>query len=338
MLFSSRPIITSDQQGPIRGTLMMGRLLTTEAISNLAKQVAVDFEAWPISSDTVFSDVSVVLSELSSGNKRVFREGDGKVLDVYEAVPDINGVPALLVSASTPRDITGIGQQTIQVALISLIAAGLVVMVFTLILARFFVVGPIVNLTNTVLSISQTGDLSRRVGLTKRNDEIGLLSREFDGMLGKLVEARDRLQQQSFQAGIAEMAAGVLHNVRNQLNPLVVRLGRLQHLQTAPARDKIALVLAELGTDQTEPERRQKLIEYLRLSQDKALASQDQLRNDLAVMSRQVAQVEEVLAEQDRFSRVERQVEPISLVEVVAQATRMMPDNLGKELPYPDRS
>ncbi|MDH3663228.1 MAG: ATP-binding protein [Alphaproteobacteria bacterium] len=331
MLLASRPIITSDQEGPIRGTLMMGRLLTSEVLSTLAEQVAVEFEVRPISSGSVSSEASDVLSQISSGIKHVFREGDGKTLDVYEAIPDINGVPALLVSASTPRDITGIGQRTIQVTLISLIAAGLVVMAFTAILARIFVVGPVVNLTDIVLSIGKTGDLSRRVALTKRNDEIGLLSREFDGMLGKLTEARDQLQQQSFQAGIAEMAAGVLHNVRNQLNPLVIRLGRLQQLETAPSGDKVTQVLAELSTDHTEPERRQKLIEYLRLSQDKALANQDQLRDDLAVMSRQVAKVEEVLAEQDRFSWVERQIEPSGLADVVAQAMRMMPDNLGKD-------
>ena len=331
MLLASRPIVTSAIEGPIRGALLMGRLLTPEVLSNLAEQVAVDFKAWPISSGDASSEVPDALSQISSGIKRVFQEGDGKTLDVYEAIPDINGTPTLLVKASTPRDITGVGQKTIQVTLTSLIAAGLVVMVFTLILARFFVVGPLVKLTDIILSIGQTGDLSRRVALTKRKDEIGLLSREFDGMLSKLVEARDRSSNSPFEQALPRWRRGVLHNVRNQLNPLVVRLGRLQHLETAPSRDKIALVLAELGTDQTEPERRQKLIDYLRLSQDKALASQDQLRNDLAVMSRQVAQVEEVLAEQDRFSRVERQVEPISLVEVVAQATRMMPDNLGKD-------
>lgn len=330
MLFASRPIITSDLQGPIRGTLLMGRLLTPEAVFNLSEQVVVDFEIWPISPGNAPSKAPDVLPQILSGTEHVFREGDGNRLDIFEVISGINGAPALLIHASTPRDITGIGQQTIQVTLISLIAAGLVVMIFTAILARFFVIGPVVNLTNTVLSISQTGDLSRRVALTNRNDEIGLLSREFDGMLGKLTEARDRLQQQSFQAGIAEMAAGVLHNVRNQLNPLVVRLGRLQQLETAPAGDKVTKVLAELSTDNTEPERRQKLVAYLRLSQEKALTSQDQLRNDLAVMSRQVAKVEEVLAEQDRFSRVERQVEPTGLADVVAEATRMMPDNVGK--------
>ncbi|MGI9505060.1 MAG: CHASE4 domain-containing protein [Geminicoccaceae bacterium] len=297
MLLASQPIITSEELGPIRGSLLMGRLLNEEMLSTLRAQVAVDFRIWPKVSGNASSDIPDVLFRISSGVGRVFQEGEGGNLDVYEAFPDINGAPALLIRASTPRDITGIGRQTIQVTLVSLVAAGLVVMAFTLVLARFFVVGPVIKLTDTVLSIGQTGDLSRRVGLTKRNDEIGLLSREFDGMLGKLVEARERLQQQSFQAGIAEMAAGVLHNVRNQLNPLVVRLGRLQQLEVAPAGDKVAQVLAELSTDHTEPKRRQKLIEYLRLSQDKALASQDQLRNDLAVMSRQVAQVEEVLAE-----------------------------------------
>lgn len=328
MLLATRPIITSDQEGPIRGTIMMGRLLSDDMLSTLREQVAVDFEVWPLTSGNTFPDQSDVLSQIASGPEQVYREGE--TLDAYQTFLGIDGTPALLVRASTPRNITQIGEQTIKMTLVSLLAAGLVVMAFTILLARVFVVGPVVRLTDTVLSIGETGDLSRRVGLIGRNDEIGLLSREFDGMLGRLGEARDRLQQQSFQAGIAEMAAGVLHNVRNQLNPLVVRLGRLQQLETAPPGDKVTLALTELGVDQTDPERRQKLIDYLRLSQEKALASQSTLRDELAQMGRQVARVEEVLAEQERFSRTERPVEPTRLADVIDQALNMMPDNLGK--------
>ena len=76
-----------------------------------------------------------------------------------------------------------------------------------------------------------------------------MLAREFDRMVERVAESRRQLVDQSFQAGFAELAKGVLHNLGNAMTPLGVRLSKLgDRLRDAPAAD-VELALAELATD-----------------------------------------------------------------------------------------
>ena len=65
-------------------------------------------------------------------------------------------------------------------------------------------------------------------------------------MVDSLASARRRLADRSFDAGIAENASGVLHNLGNAMTPLGVKVAMLQEtLRAAPAAD-VDLVLREL--------------------------------------------------------------------------------------------
>lgn len=327
---ASGAILNNDGQGPPRGTLIMGRFLSPALMQKLKHQTRVEFQAWTIGRDDLPPTEREALQQIVAQGRDLVLRDDGGTLFTYAVLGDLAGRPTLLLRADTPKAITATGMHTVNVALLGLAAAGLIAMAVMAILLRRLMLGPLSELTAHILAVGRSGDLSKRVGLDRR-DEIGVLAGEFDRMIAGLGEARDRLQQQSFQAGVAEMAAGVLHNVRNQLNPLVLRLGRLQKFQIAPEGDRVTQVLAELGNGEVEPGRRDKLVEYLRLSKEQSQANQGKLRDEVDHMMRQIGLVEEVLAEQDRFCGAKRVVEPTSLVEVVTRARRMMPDRVGKD-------
>ena len=62
-----------------------------------------------------------------------------------------------------------------------------------------------------------------------------MLAREFDRMVERVAESRRQLVDQSFQAGFAELAKGVLHNLGNAMTPIGVRLSSLtERLRGAP--------------------------------------------------------------------------------------------------------
>jgi len=56
MLLASRPIVTSEFNGPIRGAFIMGRFLNEKLIKKLRKQTRVDFQIYPITKDSVSAD------------------------------------------------------------------------------------------------------------------------------------------------------------------------------------------------------------------------------------------------------------------------------------------
>jgi diguanylate cyclase (GGDEF)-like protein len=85
------------------------------------------------------------------------------------------------------RDIMKGGYEAIRYALVTVVAAGLCVVLLILFFMDRTLLHPVTNLTRHVLSISETGNFSLRLKVN-RKDEIGTLAREFDRMVGKIEE------------------------------------------------------------------------------------------------------------------------------------------------------
>src|SRR6202030_39919 len=99
------------------------------------------------------------------------------------------------------------------------------------------VLKPLARVTRHAVAVGEGTDLSARLSLPGQ-DEIALLAREFDRMVERVADSRRQLVDQSFQAGFAELAKGVLHNLGNAMTPIGVRLANLrERLRAAPCDD-----------------------------------------------------------------------------------------------------
>ena len=56
MLVASRPIVTSNNEGPIRGTLIMGRFVNDNVIKTITEQAPVDLKVWTIGSGSISAE------------------------------------------------------------------------------------------------------------------------------------------------------------------------------------------------------------------------------------------------------------------------------------------
>jgi len=151
-------------------------------------------------------------------------------------------------------------------------------------------------------------------------------------MVARVADSRRELVDQSFQAGLAELAKGVLHNLGNAMTPIGVRLARLRdRLRTAPAEHAEEAV-AELARGSVDPTRRADLEEFVRLACKDLAATVKTAEIDVAVMSRQAAIVQSSLSEQMRATRNEHVMEPVRLPELVAQSLEIVPDACRQRL------
>jgi signal transduction histidine kinase len=191
-------------------------------------------------------------------------------------------------------------------------------------LLQWVLVGPLVKLTQHVVEIGADAALGRRVGL-KRRDEIGILGREFDRMLASLAEARDRLLDHTYQSGIAHMASGVLHNLRNQLMPAMTRLERLREQVAERGKQQLDAALDQFASEQTPPERKAKIAAYIALSVQDARDRQKGVAEELSAISRDLVRVEDVLGELDRFSRVRTTINAVCLSTCVEETIAAVP-------------
>ena len=212
MLIASRPIITSDGEGPIRGTLIMGRLLTEDLLEGIREQVHVDFKLWTIGRDDIPEQDNQALGRISSETPIWARSEGDSLLLAYGTVDSVSGDATLLIRADTPKQITAIGHETINYALLLMLAVGAIVMLAMWLLLKMIVIGPLGHLTGRVLSIAHDKDKSRRLSMD-RADEIGTLAQEFDRMMDELLHTEG-------MAMLGQITATVSHELRNPLGAM----------------------------------------------------------------------------------------------------------------------
>lgn len=315
MMLAAAPVLDGSGHGPTRGMVILGRLLSSEQVESLGAQA---------------QSAVVMLPPAADAAPESIREA-ASVTRVYRSFDDIYGRPAMTLRADIPRDITARGQTAVLYASAYLLcAAVIVVLLLTVMLSRLILM-PLAAVTRHAVAIGEGRDLTTRLDLPGK-DEIGVLAREFDRMVSRVAESRSRLVDQSFQAGFAELAKGVLHNLGNALTPVGVRLANLaERLRAAPA-DDAAQALAELRQGAADGERRADLEEFVRLGCEELAHTVKATREDIALISRQTSIIQGTLAEQMRATRNDPVIEPVRLNELVAQTLEIVPDACRRRL------
>ena len=129
----------------------------------------------------------------------------------------------MTLRVEVPRRITARGRAAVTYASVYLVGAAVAVLLALLIVLNRVILGPLARVTRHAMAVGEGTDLGARLNLPEP-DEIGRLAREFDRMVARVEQSRRQLVDQSFQAGFAELAKGVLHNLGNAMTPLGVRV------------------------------------------------------------------------------------------------------------------
>ncbi len=187
MLISSRPILTSHSEGPIRGSVIIGKHLSDKIIKKIVDQTHVPLHIWPASSDSIPEADKKMLKQITVDNPFAIREQDENLLNIYSTFPDIQGASALLMRADLPRKIRAEGTKALWMAMISLLVASMIVLTVLWGLLERSVLSPIKRLTGHAGRISRNNDFSMRINIPL-NDEIGALATTFDSMVGRVEE------------------------------------------------------------------------------------------------------------------------------------------------------
>ena len=194
MLIVSRPILTNESTGPPRGSFMMGRVLDANRIEKLRKQALVNLHLDLINGNSITPDEQKLSETIKPGDPGVIKEASDQTLKCYSVLPDLQDRPLLLLRADIPRDITAAGDKAIGRARLIALAIAIGVLAVMLMALRVAFVGPIMKLVRGVAEIGKSRNLSQRVTMD-RDDEIGLLASEFNGMLAELEDSANIMRE-----------------------------------------------------------------------------------------------------------------------------------------------
>ena len=318
------PILDGAGNGPQHGSVLLTRIITPAVAARLAEQAQVQLQVltpplpdMPGASQGTSLEPRIVQLERTN--------------QVYRNLQDIYGRPAVLLRIDVPRAVSAQGRHAIRFALLSLFIAGVIVLVVMVIVLRRMVLRPVSRLTQHAVAIGEGDDLTKRMNV-RRQDEIGVLAREFDRMVDKLADARRHLVDRSFEAGAAQVSSGVLHNIGNAMTPLGVTVATLQErLRSAPAGE-IEMVIAEIEAGASDPARRADLEQFLRLASRELAQIVARASDDVAAVARQAGVIHATLAQQLHSSRRAPVVETARLTAVVEQGVEMVPPGLRQRI------
>ncbi|MBN1124817.1 MAG: response regulator [Sedimentisphaerales bacterium] len=193
MLLCSKPIINSNGEGLIHGTLIMGRFLDDVEVAGLSKQIRVPFALLDLK--TGYSSLEKRgLDQLRSGCKHLIQSGPDHMLQIYTIMPDIHGQSNFLLEAKVPARILAKGQVTIAFAFLSVIGVILVTLIAIYTILRWIVLSRIDKLGSELSRISCSRNLSDRIQ-NMGTDEVGRLGHGINRMLDQLELAHAELQE-----------------------------------------------------------------------------------------------------------------------------------------------
>jgi two-component system NtrC family sensor kinase len=325
MIISARPLLKSDNSGPIAGSLVVAQYLN-ESRMNLLKERTelqlrwVDVEEFLKKAD--FDAQQLALDETHI-------EVRDRTISSHEVLTDIFGAPVLVLSTESPRRISMLGAKTVNAAMTFLLLAGVLVAVVMWYLLRRIILRPIDLLAAHMDRIRESGDLSQVIQ-SESDDEIGALARQFNRLTSEVHDARKALLYQSFKAGKADTAAEVLHNIRNAMTPMINGVERLTRATHVSDDLRVPDAVVQLRDRSCPPERTEKLIDYVEASFEHIKKCNAESADDVKIVMSQARQIEAILSDQEKFANAAPPAESVSVHEVIGEAAYVIPKEARK--------
>jgi signal transduction histidine kinase len=188
---------------------------------------------------------------------------------------------------------------------------------------------PLGDCINQLLSVLECQEANLRE-LAQRLDETTAEERKAAAAATKLSQ---ELMLTSRQAGMAEVATGVLHNVGNVLNSINVSATLIGNRLRQSRVNNLGRVLgllrehrSDLGTFLNTDPKGKMVPGYLETLTDHLAAEQAEMSREMEVLAKNVEHVKEIVAMQQSYARLCGVSETLQVSELVQDAIRM---NLG---------
>ena len=234
LLLSAQPILTSQQVGPMAGTLVFGRWLDVDEIDRLSRETRSTLHSYRPDDPGLPAGVWPALAALPAGNAIFVAPLDNSTEAGYMLLPDIYGRPALVLQLTMARDGYTLGQDTVVYYITVSMVVAILFGLLTLLLLEKLVLRRMSRLSAAVTRIAAGGDLSARV-VVGGHDELAALGASINGMLATIEQhlaARRRLEE--------ELAHQAFHDSLTGLPNRALFLDRLGHALARASRGAAA--------------------------------------------------------------------------------------------------
>jgi PAS domain S-box-containing protein len=197
-LVVSRPIVTSQRTGPVRGTLILGRFLDAMVMKRLADTTHLTTTVWRVDDPKLPADFRQAWAMIPNAKTVYVHRLQGDLVGGYTLWNDVFGKPALLLRVEMPREIFAQGQATIRYLVTLLLVIGLCFGGGMMVLMERLVLRRLARLIADVDRIGTSSDVTARVATVGR-DEMAGLAKALNKMLDAVQHSQGNLQESQRQ-------------------------------------------------------------------------------------------------------------------------------------------
>ncbi len=228
LVIAVRPILDSNGKGPVRGILVMGRILNTERIAQLQELTLTSVDLYPVH-NIAPEAVDALYALLSSQSPYHIAAFSDEIVKGYTFLDDLSGNAVLLLAISVERR----GHQQSQKTIFFLLYA-IIFISFVFGLVFFFFIDIIISrrLTAIIYAINQierSSDHGLRVQESLLDDDLGRLTKS----INKMLDANESLEEYKAKSekleALATFAAGATHELATPLATIAIASGEILH-------------------------------------------------------------------------------------------------------------
>jgi sensor domain CHASE-containing protein len=324
LLVGTAAISTTDRRAPSRGTFVIGRFADDDFVKALAERTGVALALHPLGS--VPEPDRAAITQVAATGSTWHDRSDPELVRAYQVLDDAAGRPVLLLRADLPRRVMTRARTAATWSTLSSVAAGALISILTWLALTRMIVGPLLRVTRHAVRVGEEGDLRSRLDLPG-SDEIAVLAREFDRMVGRLATSQAELVQAAHGAGRAEIAINVLHNVGNVLNGAGVAADRMARTvadselaSLGAAADLLRRHEADLPAFLGRDERGRHLPVFLSELSDQLASEHATLEQETKALVSSIGHVREILRAQNELTRAKPLIELVEPAAIVDEA------------------
>lgn len=232
LLVASRPILTSQSEGPIRGAFIIGRYLNSEEIEKLEKTTYLSVIIAPFNESEARIDFQSLYSSPPFENTPIFtRQLNADTISGCALIKNVYGELSFMLSVDMQRDIYKQGVISVAFFILALLASGVVLGLVAILIVEKGVLSRIERLAISIKKMGKSKNLSERLSRSSK-DELSLLAETIDNMMEERINT------------IEELAAMIGHDLRNPLTGITSA--------TYYLRKKYGALMDEKGQDMLE--------------------------------------------------------------------------------------
>ena len=194
LIVSSHPVLTDLFEGPGGGSLHYIRWIDERYLAELSARAGNSITIIPAPQHEAGPALAGVIAQISPEQPVVVIPESPHTIHGFAGIENLQEPGRYYLMVSEPRTIYQSGQATITAFVVSLLGAGIFIVVFVLLFIDRIVLSRINRIISTVRTKTVTPGTSE-IPEYPGNDELGMLASEIDPVFERLAESRAQLQQ-----------------------------------------------------------------------------------------------------------------------------------------------